>query len=209
MQHGPSSHLTSQGVFSIDPMLFAGTLCAKLCHDLAGTLGALTGTLEMAVESNDAEALALARDCARELSARLRLLRAAWGSDSEMPDLASLASGLPGAERLQVDCSALAADLAPLASRLAACLMMLAAQSLPRGGVIHLSGNAVEIMVEIGGPRAAWPASFRQQLEDPSVMAESAANIREIASLMACLQAERAGMRLSLGEDDVLLAKCI
>ena len=66
-----------------EPLALAGAVCARVCHDLAGTLGAMAGMLDLVAESQDAEALALASSCARELTARLRLLRAAWGADTD------------------------------------------------------------------------------------------------------------------------------
>ena len=92
------------------PLAF--TLGARLCHDLAGTLGALAGTLDLAADGQDPEALELAAACAREASARLRLLRAAWSANPEQPDLPRLIAGLPGAERLTVDLSAMRPELA-------------------------------------------------------------------------------------------------
>ena len=48
----------------------AELLCARLCHDLSGPLGALIGVLELAREEQpDSETLALAEDTAVELGA--------------------------------------------------------------------------------------------------------------------------------------------
>ena len=65
----------------------AELLCARLCHDLSGPLGALIGVLELAREEQpDSETLALAEDTAVELGQRLKLLRAAWGQDGDEMD---------------------------------------------------------------------------------------------------------------------------
>ena len=81
-----------------DTLRLAELLCARLCHDLAGPLGALIGVLEIAREEDpNSDTLALAELTTVELGQRLKLLRAAWGQDAEGLDLdtlQSLTSGL-------------------------------------------------------------------------------------------------------------------
>ena len=77
-----------------ESLRLAELLCA-LCHDLSGPLGALIGILEIAREEQpEGETLALAEDTANELVQRLKLLRAAWGRDSDDMDVARL-RGMP------------------------------------------------------------------------------------------------------------------
>ena len=74
-----------------ESLRLAELLCARLCHDLSGPLGALIGILEIARdEQPDSETLALAEDTAVELGQRLKLLRAAWGQDGDELDVARL-----------------------------------------------------------------------------------------------------------------------
>ena len=75
-----------------EALRLAELLCARLCHDLSGPLGALIGIIEIAREEQpDSETLALAEETAVELGQRLKLLRAAWGQDSEALDRGSAA----------------------------------------------------------------------------------------------------------------------
>jgi histidine phosphotransferase ChpT len=178
------------------PLRLAGTLCARLCHDLAGTLGALTGTLELAEAEPDAETLAVALACARELTARLRLLRAAWAPDGSCGDLAILARGLPGSERLRVDVNDAAGLDAPM-QRLALALMMVAASALPRGGAIRLGVTGSSLSVEIDGPGWAWPAALAGCLGEAGLN-EAAGSPRGVACAMARLLAEEGGRTLRL-----------
>ena len=61
-----------------EALRLAELLCARLCHDLSGPLGALIGVLEVARDKQpDSEALALAEETAVQLAQRLKLLRAA------------------------------------------------------------------------------------------------------------------------------------
>ena len=173
-----------------DALGLAGMVCARVCHDLAGTLGALAGTLDMVAESPDPEALALAQDCARELSARLRLLRAAWGADTEVGDLAALLPGLPNVAKLDVN---LQTDvLADDATRqLAACLLLVAASALPLGGSIWLAGSGAALSLRVEGRRAAWPAGLLDAAQAPI-------EPRGVAVAMARLRAASLGLTFRL-----------
>lgn len=184
--------------------LLANTLCARLCHDLAGTLGALSGMLDMAASLNDRDALCLAQDCAKELTAKLRLLRAAWASDSEVTDIQSLVAGLPGAEKLTIDISGVSIDSPGEIGRLAACLLIVAAQALPRGGHVALQAEDAEITVQISGPRIAWPMILNGT---PDPGSPHISDIRDVSAVMAILQARRAGLELRLDGPARLLAK--
>ena len=88
-------------------LLLAELLCSRLCHDLSGLVGSLIGVLEIAREEQAAsETLAVAEETAVELTQRLKLLRAAWGQDSEPLDLFQLqafADGLSSSRRLRLD----------------------------------------------------------------------------------------------------------
>ncbi len=169
-----------------DALSLAGMVCARVCHDLAGTLGALAGMLDMVAESPDPEALALAQDCARELAARLRLLRAAWGAETEVEDLASLLPGLPGAAKLTVNLDGAALD-DDAARQFAACLLLVAAGALPLGGSIWLRGSGARLSLRVEGRRAAWPAGLPDTRQGP-------VQPRGVAVAMARLRAQSLGV---------------
>ncbi len=196
MQADPGSMPRSDD--SQDELSLALTLCARLCHDLAGTVGALAGTLELAAEGQDGDALALAVECAREVSARLRLLRAAWGANPDGCNLQGLTAGLPGAERLAIDLSGLAPGLAEAPGRLAANLLLLAAGSLPRGGSISLAGDNRTMLVEIAGPRAGWPAGLAACLADRTALRAACAHTRDVGLAVTCLVARQLGLVITL-----------
>ncbi len=171
------------------------TLAARVCHDLAGTAGALQAAIDMAAEGQEPDALPLAQDCARELTARLRLLRAAFGDAGAEEDLAGLAAGLPGAERLTIDVSG-AAGLDGARGRLAANLLLLAAQALPRGGSIRLSAEPHSMALEVAGPRAAWPAALAHYLADADGAREAEARPRDVGVAIVCLLAGAIGWQV-------------
>jgi len=181
-----------------DAVRLASTLATRLCHDVAGLLGTLAGTLDVAHE--DAEAAALAAETAATLIARVRLLRAAWGGGGGPLDasaMAKLAQGLPGIERLRLDFSALHGELAEAPARLALCLLLTALPGLPRGGVIAIDGaprGGVRVM--LGGGSAAWPALLAECAGSKAACWRAASSPRGFAAPLACLLAAASGWRI-------------
>ncbi len=184
----------------------AELLCARLCHDLSGPLGALIGVLEVAREEQpDSETVALAEDTAAELAQRLKLLRAAWGQDGDDMDVArlrGLAESLSSSRRVRLDLTGLEPDVvfpAP-AARVVLNLLLLAAESLPGGGIVALSGSASgSILVTISGPQAAWPAGFAAWLSDDAAAWEAVmASPRRLQAPLTALLARGLGLRLSM-----------
>jgi histidine phosphotransferase ChpT len=184
----------------------AELLCARLCHDLSGLLGSLIGVLEIAREEQaDNETLTLAEETAVELGQRLKLLRAAWAQDAEELDLIRLQSFADSAfasRRLRLDLGGLEPDavFSPPAARMILNLLLLAAESLPGGGIVAISGSPVSnVLVTLTGPRAAWPAGFGTCLADETAawMAVTA-DARHLQAPLTALIARQAGFRLTM-----------
>lgn len=195
---------------TLDPLTLGGVVCARLCHDLAGTLGALSGMLDItnADGTPDSEALDLARACARELSDRLRLLRAAWGADTDVSDLHTLLPGLPNAERLAVDLAGLPTAAGLAQRRLTLSLLLVAAGALPRGGAITVSGAAAgpgaTMRLAIEGARAAWPPALQPAAETQAGLVQACQEARSVAVGIAILQAQALGLSLRIVSPTVL-----
>jgi histidine phosphotransferase ChpT len=185
-------------------------LAARLSHDLSGSLGGLGAALgEAAV---DPDALALAQDSAHVLRQRLALFRAAWGGGTGAlgrEALRRLAAGLPNASRVHLELDALEdrPALAPAAAQVLVSAMLLAAESLPGGGMLALAGRpggGGRVAVTIAGPRAAWPVGLGAMLASAEAAWEAIAALEEPAGLrvlpapMTALLAREAGVRASL-----------
>ena len=144
-----------------DRLRLAELLAIRLCHDLSSPLGTLLGSLEMLNEDPETaeEALALANEVSVTLGKRLRLLRVAWGGSApalRVDEFAILAEGLPQGRRVTVNLDRLTPthSFPPNAARLALNVLMLAAESLPSGGVVTLAGDPrAEIQIAISGNR--------------------------------------------------------
>jgi histidine phosphotransferase ChpT len=184
----------------------AELLCARLCHDLSGPLGALVGVLEIAREElPHSETLALAEETAVELAQRLKLLRAAWGWGIEEIDVSRLrgfADSLSSSRGMRLDLAGLPPDAVfpPPVARVVLNLLLLAAESLPGGGIVAVSGAPADrILVTISGPRAAWPGGLSRWLADAAAATEAiSADARGLQAPLTALLAHGHGFRLSM-----------
>lgn len=144
----------------------AQVLTARIMHDLGSPLGTLAGMLEMlggTSDAEDAEFLAVARQAATDLRGRLALQRAAWGAGGEPADrdgVLALLGGSAAAQRVRFD---LAGPLfeAPVVAALVPLVLngaLLAAEALPRGGVVTCSATTRELFFLPEGRNATWSA---------------------------------------------------
>ncbi len=186
---------------------FATAVATRICHDVAGLLSALTGTLELADE--DPEAAVLATETAAALVARVQLLRAAWGGGAGPLDaaaIAALAQGLPGFERLRLDVAELDGELGEVAARLALCLLLAAVPGVPRGGGIRLAhaphGGVCLTLLGIG---ATWPEALARCVAAQANWHDATAP-RTLAAPLVCLLAAQAGWRIKLNGPDAIAA---
>jgi len=186
-----------------DRLRLAELVCARICHDLAGLLGSLVGTLELVAEEAGAtEAVSLATDTAGVLALRLRLLRAAWAGLADpldLPRLAALASGL-ATSRVALDLAGLPAATVfpPPMGRLVLNLLLLGAEALPRGGVLRLDGGATDVIARLDGPHAAWPAGLIGMLADEAAAWQALTNPRAMQAPLTALLARHHGVRLTV-----------
>jgi histidine phosphotransferase ChpT len=189
----------------IGSLQLAELLCSRLCHDLSGLLGSLVGVLEIAREEQaESETLTVAEETAVELAQRLKLLRAAWGEDSEpvnVTQLQGFADGLLASRRVRLELFGMEPDAAftPGAGRLLLNILLLAVESLPGGGIVALSGSPPSnVVVTIAGPRAAWPPGLGECLTVETAAWATAITARHLQAPLTVLIARQHGIRLSL-----------
>ena len=126
--------------------------CSRLCHDLAGPVGAINNGVELMEGLGtglDAEAMALIGESARSAARRLQFFRMAYGlaggrGAAMAPDELRAILGPVLAEHKVTLAWPTAgsgdeAPLAPGAARLVLNLALLAADTLPRGGRVELA----------------------------------------------------------------------
>ncbi|MFC0409040.1 histidine phosphotransferase family protein [Roseomonas elaeocarpi] len=169
-------------------------LCARLCHDLGGPLGGVTGALDLIDQTP--EAVEVAREGMEALNWRLRLWRAVAGAGAGPMGRAEILQLLDGAHaggRTRIDGTALAeAELPADAARAVLAAAMLGAEALPRGGTVHLSGGPDGVRVRPEGRNAAWTEALAQE---DAVAGRSSGPRGVLLPLLLCL-AEAAGWRV-------------
>jgi histidine phosphotransferase ChpT len=179
--------------------------CARLCHELSGLAGTLAGVIDLAREEAPAaaESLSVGRDAAGELVQRLKLLRAAWGPDGEplsLADILALARGRPNARRVTIDASALPPDtvFGAAAGRLTLNILLLASESLPRGGTVSLGGSSADLFVAITGPQAGWPPGLAGCLANEAAALTALTDARAVQMPLTALLSHSMGLHLSI-----------
>jgi histidine phosphotransferase ChpT len=156
MMPQPAVHRTETADGSL-----ATLLCVRLCHDLGGVIGALSGALEL-FEGPEDDALSVARDAARILDRRLCFFRAAIGGgigDSGVAELEPLVEGITLGRKARISLEELPPGLILPAGVAQALLiaLWLGVDALPRGGTVRASGgDGVPLSVWPDGPSAAW-----------------------------------------------------
>src|SRR2546430_12633047 len=139
---------------ALDPLDLAALLCSRVCHDVIGPVGAIINGLEVLDEEQDAElrgfALDLIRKSAGQASARLQFCRLAFGAAGsagasiDTSDAATVARGLFGGERTELEWNVPPLRMAKNNVRLILNLCLIAAAAIPRGGVIEVTLSGVE-----------------------------------------------------------------
>ncbi|MBI5162722.1 MAG: hypothetical protein HY985_02340 [Magnetospirillum sp.] len=188
-----------------DPLLLAELLCARLCHDLAGPVGAAAAGAELFedIGGGDGETLALVATSAAGAAARLKFFRAALAPSSSPQPTATLKDLIEGYLRTAVSAASSgltlawavsADDLSAEAARLLLNLVLVARDALPRGGLIAVSGGERGLTVTARGTSAALADEARLVLLD----GEEPRGPRGAQAYVARLLAERTLGRLSV-----------
>ena len=187
-----------------EPLRLAELLVTRLCHDLSGQIGTVSGALEMAGEEAGGEAIGLASEAIAAAIARLKLVRVAWGGPGgplSGEQLGELLGGL-ATRRVRLDLSGLPQG-GELPAGLAQAVLngvMLATECLPAGGTVSLAPAGPGLVVRVEGPRAAWPDGFAAALiqSDAAWAGMEEGGSRRVQAPFLVLAAGAAGVRLSL-----------
>lgn len=181
-----------------DDFLLAELLCARLCHDLSGPIGAAAAGAELVEDGiADPETLALVAASSAAAAARLRFFRAAL-TPAARPQPAGVlhehvrayldAVASSSGPAISLSWRVAAAELSPDAARLLLNLVLIARDSLPRGGSLEVCEGRVEAC----GDAAAPPAEVGRVLDGAPPDGPRGAQ-----AALACRLAERAGGTLA------------
>ena len=200
-------------VFALDPLDLAALLCSRVCHDVIGPVGAIINGLEMLDEEQGAEmrgfALELIKKSAGQASARLQFCRLAFGAAGsagaslDTSDAATVARGLFGGERLELEWNVPPLRMPKDNVKLILNLCLIASEAIPRGGVIEVTlngaGGAARITVAAKGANAKLASHIPLLLAGTSD--HPPAGPKEIQAYYAGLIAKAANMTLAVALD--------
>ena len=161
--------------YSLDSLDLAALLCSRVCHDVISPVGAIANGLEVLESEKDPDMRGFAMDLIKKstavASARLQFCRLAFGAAGsagasiDTGDAESVARGLIADEKTKVVWNATRALLPKNKVKLILNLVLMAGQTIPRGGVITVTidgmDNELKITVESSGLNAKlqshWP----------------------------------------------------
>lgn len=194
-------------------ILLAELMCGRLCHDLSGPIGTLSGVMEMLAEggATAAEARRVADEAAVAVRARLRLLRAAWtrdGGSMEAGAIRALAAGLRTGRRVRVELDELRGAFGGDMARMVLNLLLLGVESLAGNGVLRASGcERGGVAFALDGPRAAWPEALFAALQAPDAAWTEPDGERRLQAALTAILVRAGSMRLEArGPQTLLLA---
>jgi histidine phosphotransferase ChpT len=138
---------------TLEALDLAALLCSRVCHDLISPSGAIVNGLEVLEESKDEEtksfALDLIKKSAKTASARLQFCRIAFGAAGsasaqvDLGDAENVARGFIEDEKIKLAWHLPSALLPKNRVKLLLNMILVAAQSIPRGGILAVEGDGL------------------------------------------------------------------
>jgi histidine phosphotransferase ChpT len=161
-----------------DILELAALLCSRVCHDLISPVGAIVNGLEVLDDNpkpDDREfALDLIRKSAKTASARLQFCRLAFGAAGsadaqiDLGDAENMARGHLEDNKTRITWNLPRALLPKNKVKLLLNMMIIAQQTIPRGGVLTVDpvgeGDAIGFRVAAAGLNARLPQSIAELL---------------------------------------------
>ncbi len=158
----------SDSVLKLTAADLAALLCARICHDLVGPVGALENGLSLLDDEDSADmhedAIDLIKVGAAQASAKLKFLRIAFGAGGSAPakiasaELETLCRGVYPDGKIVLDWQVEADGLDKPAARALLNLVMLAVATVPLGGRVvvkaHRSQAATNLSLVCTGRKA-------------------------------------------------------
>jgi histidine phosphotransferase ChpT len=196
----------------MDNLDFAALLCSRVCHDLISPVGAIVNGLEVLEDDNDEStktfALELIKKSARTASARLQFCRLAFGAAGsagaqvDLGDAESVARGFLEDDKTKLAWNLPRVLLPKNRVKLLLNLLILAGQTIPRGGTLTVAplgeGETMAFEITAAGLNARIPQAVPALLAgDPAVSVDA----HSIQPFFAGLLARTCGLTASLAQD--------
>ena len=146
-------------VFALDPLDLAALLCSRVCHDVISPVGAIVNGLEVLEDESDPDmrnfAIELIKKSANTASARLQFCRLAFGAAGsagasiDTGDAEKVARNLFVDDRTKLEWNAARVLMPKNKVKLVLNMCLIAAATIPRGGVITVTINDADGQTEI------------------------------------------------------------
>jgi histidine phosphotransferase ChpT len=161
-----------------DALELAALLCSRVCHDLISPVGAIVNGLEVLDDNPKPEdrefALDLIRKSAKTASARLQFCRLAFGAAGsagaqiDLGDAQTMARGHLEDAKTKITWNLPRVLLAKNRVKLLLNMMVIAQQTIPRGGMLTVDsvgeGEAIGFRVTAAGLNARLPQNIADML---------------------------------------------
>jgi len=156
----------------------AALMCARICHDLVSPIGALGAALEVLDDESNSDmhddAMELIRSSAGQAANKLKYLRLAFGAGTSAPgvvgleQLRSMVQDMYGEGKAEIAWNTELDGVEKSTARLLLNLVMVALQSIPRGGTLTIdvtrSPDSDLISLKAEGPKARIYEEFEKAL---------------------------------------------
>ncbi len=192
-------------------------LVSRICHDLISPVGAIQNGLEL-LDDMGPEGFEDARDLlnhsASQAAGRLKAFRLAFGAGGRDPNLGMsdiykiFAEYLPEGGRLQqdwspMDVSMTLGDTPAGLPKLALCCLLMAAECLPKGGVVGITApDDKTLHIKAEGPVLLAPEAMQQAIK--GALHDDAHDAKLVTALITHLTAQSLDITLDLNPETPL-----
>src|SRR5712672_3854583 len=197
---------------TLEALDLAALLCSRVCHDLISPSGAIVNGLEVLEESTDEEtksfALDLIKKSARTASARLQFCRLAFGAAGsagaqiDLGDAQNMARGHLEDAKTTIAWNLPRILLPKNRVKLLLNMMVIAQQTIPRGGVLTVDsigeGEAIGFRVTAAGLNARMPQNIADLLSSDST---SGVDAHAVQPYYTRLLAQACGLKVVLAPE--------
>lgn len=166
-----SAVASGDDVVKLDALDLAALLCSRVCHDLISPVGAIVNGLEVMEDDNDQEtkvfAMDLIKKSVRQASAKLQFCRLAFGAAGsagaqiDIGDAEKVARGFLEDDKTKIAWNLPRALLSKNRVKLLLNMLLIAGQSIPRGGQITVdpvgTGETMAFRISATGGYAKVP----------------------------------------------------
>jgi histidine phosphotransferase ChpT len=154
---------------------FSALMVSRVCHDLVGPLGAVINGLEVLEDERDAgmreEALKLVTSSANQALARIQFMRIAFGAagsagaELDLSEVGRLVAGLLEGGKVKLEWNVPHTYWAKDWAKLLMNSTLLAADCLPRGGMVRVEGGTDPLMPSFRIYAAGLNARVTEEVE--------------------------------------------